>query len=67
MKKIAVLDYFDVQKARVINPKSKELVVAKKFAYRAKRNSNYRLAVLRSRYFLVQQVRWRYSINSAIE
>jgi len=38
-----VLDYFDVRKARVmrvINPKSKELVVTIKFAYRAKRNSN---------------------------
>jgi hypothetical protein len=35
-----VLDYFDVPKAHVINPKSKESVVTTKFAYRAKRNSH---------------------------
>jgi hypothetical protein len=61
-----VLYYFDVQKARVINPKSKELVVTTKFACRAKRTSNHRLAVLRSP-DLVQRGRWRYSKNSAID
>ncbi len=40
-----VLDYFDVQKARVINPKSKVSVVKTKFAYPAKRNSDRRAAV----------------------
>lgn len=34
-----VLDYFDVQKARVINPKSKEHAAKTKFAYPAKQNS----------------------------
>ena len=34
-----VLDYFDVRKARVINPRSKGSVVKTKFAYPAKRNS----------------------------
>jgi hypothetical protein len=59
----------DVRKARLINPKSKELAVTLKlkFAYPAKRNSNRRLAVLRSPCVLVQQVRRRYSINCAID
>ena len=34
-----VLDYFEVTKARVINPKSKGSVVKTKFAYPPKRNS----------------------------
>ncbi len=43
-----VLDYFDVRKARVINPKSKGSVAKTKFAYPAKRNSNRR-AVIREK------------------
>jgi hypothetical protein len=34
-----VVDYFDVRKARVINPNSKGSVVKTKFAYPPKRNS----------------------------
>jgi len=34
-----VLDYFEVTKARVINPRSKGSVMKTKFAYPAKRNS----------------------------
>jgi len=34
-----VLDYFEVTKARVINPRSKGSIVKTKFAYPAKRNS----------------------------
>jgi len=34
-----VLDYFEVRKARVINPRAKGSVVKTKFAYPAKRNS----------------------------
>ena len=40
-----VLDYFDVQKARVIRPESKETGVKTKFAYPAKRNSQRRAVV----------------------
>jgi hypothetical protein len=40
-----VLDYFDVQKARVIRPESKETGVKTKFAYPAKRNSQQRSLV----------------------
>ena len=39
-----VLDYFDVQKARVIRPGSKETGGKTKFAYPAKRNSQRRAA-----------------------
>ena len=38
----------DLRKVRLINRKSKEFVVTTKFAYRAKRNSNRCIAVLRS-------------------
>jgi len=40
-----VLDYFEVTKARVINPRSKGSVVKTKFAFPAKRNSDRRAAV----------------------
>jgi len=40
-----VLDYFDVRKARVINPRSNGSVLKTKFAYPAKRNSDRRAAV----------------------
>ena len=40
-----VLDYFEVTKARVINPRSKGSVVKTKFAHPAKRNSDRRAAV----------------------
>ena len=40
-----VLDYSEVPKARVINPRSKGSVVKTKFAYSAKRNSDRRAAV----------------------
>jgi hypothetical protein len=40
-----VLDYFEVTKARVINPRSKGSVVKTKFAHPAKRNSDLRTAV----------------------
>ncbi len=40
-----VLDYFEVTKARVINPRSKGSVVRTKFAHSAKRNSDRRAAV----------------------
>ena len=40
-----VLDYFEVTKARVINPRSKGSVVKTKFAYPPKRNSDRRAAV----------------------
>jgi hypothetical protein len=40
-----VLDYFDVRKARVINPKSKGSVVKTKFAYPPKQNSKRPAAV----------------------
>lgn len=40
-----VLDYFEVTKARVINPRSKGSVVKAKFAHPAKRNSDRRAAV----------------------
>lgn len=40
-----VLDYFDVQKARVINPKSSGSVAKTKFAYPVKRNSKRPAAV----------------------
>jgi len=40
-----VLDYFDVRKARVINPRSNGSVLKTKFAYPAKRNSDRHAAV----------------------
>ena len=40
-----VLDYFEVTKARVINPRSKRSVVKTKSAHPAKRNSDRRAAV----------------------
>ena len=40
-----VLDYFEVTKARVINPRSKGSGVKTKFAHPAKRNSDRRAAV----------------------
>ena len=40
-----VLDYFDVRKARVTNPKSNGSVVKTKFAYPPKRNSKRPAAV----------------------
>jgi len=40
-----VLDYFEVTKARVINPRSKGSVVKTKFAHPEKRNSDRRAAV----------------------
>jgi hypothetical protein len=40
-----VLDYFEVPKARVINPRAKGSVVKTKFAHPAKRNSDQRAAV----------------------
>ena len=43
-----VLDYFEVTKARVINPRSKGSVMKTKFAYPAKRNSK-RAAVVREK------------------
>ena len=43
-----VLDYFDVRKAQVINPRSKGSVAKTKFAYPAKRNSK-RAAVVREK------------------
>ncbi len=44
-----VLDYFDVRKARVIDPQAKELGSKSKFAYPVKRNSNRRPAVVREK------------------
>src|SRR5207247_9801685 len=55
----------DVRKTRVINPKSKELVVTTELAYPAERNSHRRIAVLRWPYVVVPQLRSCYSINSA--
>ena len=43
-----VLDYFEVTKARVINPRSKGSVMKTKFAYPAKRNSK-RATVVREK------------------
>ena len=40
-----VLDYFDVRKARVINPQSRGAAAKAKFTYSAKRNSKRRAAV----------------------
>ena len=40
-----VLDYFEVTKARMINPRSTGSVAKTKFAYPAKRNSDRRAAV----------------------
>ena len=42
-----VLDYFDVRKARVIDPQAKELGSKSKFAYPVKRNSKRRATVVR--------------------
>lgn len=44
-----VLDYFDVRKARVINPQSKGSVGKGKFAYPVKRNSKRQAAVVREK------------------
>jgi hypothetical protein len=43
-----VLDYFDVSKARVIDPQSKGAAAKAKFAYPVKRNSK-RAAVVREK------------------
>ncbi len=40
-----VLDYFEVTRARMINPRSKGSVVQTKFAHPAKRSSDRRAAV----------------------
>ena len=40
-----VLDYFDVRKARVMRPESKESTAKAKLTYSAKRNSHRRAAV----------------------
>jgi hypothetical protein len=40
-----VLDYFDVQKARVINPQSKGSATKRTWAYPVKRNSKLRAVV----------------------
>jgi hypothetical protein len=40
-----VLDYFDLRKARVINPKSRESVAKTKFGSAAKGNSHRRTVV----------------------
>jgi len=42
-----VLDYFDVGKARVIDPQAKESGSKSKFAYPVKRNSKRRATVVR--------------------
>jgi len=42
-----VLDYFDVRKARVIDPQAKELGSKSKFACPVKRNSKRRATVVR--------------------
>jgi hypothetical protein len=44
-----VLDYFDVRKARVIDPQAKELGSKCKFAYLVKRNSKRRTTVVREK------------------
>ena len=44
-----VLDYFDVRKARVIDPQAKELGSKSKFAYPVKRNSKQRATVVRDK------------------
>jgi hypothetical protein len=42
-----VLDYFDVRKARLIDPQAKELGSKSKFAYPVKRNSKRRATIVR--------------------
>ena len=42
-----VLDYFDVRKARVIDPQAEELGSKSKFTYPVKRNSKRRVTVVR--------------------
>ena len=42
-----VLDYFDVRKARVVDPQAKELGSKSEFAYPVKRNSKRRATVVR--------------------
>jgi hypothetical protein len=44
-----VLDYFDVRKARVIDPKSKQSAATTKFSYPVKRTSARRRAVVREK------------------
>jgi hypothetical protein len=44
-----VLDYFDVRKARVVDPRAKKLGSKTKFAYPVKRNSKRRPAVVREK------------------
>ena len=44
-----VLDYFDVRKARVIDPQAKESGSKSKFAYTVKRDSKRRPAVVREK------------------
>jgi hypothetical protein len=44
-----VLDYFDVRKARVIDPQSKGVARKEKLACSVKRNSNRRPAVVREK------------------
>jgi hypothetical protein len=44
-----VLDYFDVRKARVVDPQGKRSVAKGKFGYSVQRNSNRRPAVVREK------------------
>ena len=44
-----VLDYFDVRKARVVDPQVKRSVAKGKFGYSVQRNSNRRPAVVREK------------------
>jgi hypothetical protein len=44
-----VLDYFDVRRARLIDPQSKGVARKEKLAYSGKRNSNRRPAVVREK------------------
>jgi hypothetical protein len=43
-----VFDYFDVRKARTVNPKSKESA-ADKFPYQVKRNAPHQRAIVREK------------------
>ena len=45
----SVLDYFDVRKARVVDPQVKRSVAKGKFGYSVQRNSNRRPAVVREK------------------
>ena len=44
-----VLDYFDVRRARLIDPQPKGITRKEKHAYSGKRNSNRRRAVVREK------------------